>query len=67
MWYNIAMKDLLKETGKYLYDVSKIILGVAIVTPLVKGGSISFVGLLVAAVAFGTGAYLIHKGGEYDA
>ena len=61
------MKDLLKETGKYLYDISKIILGVAIVTPLVKGGNVSVAGIVIASVAFAAGAYLIHKGGEYDA
>jgi len=61
------MKDLLKETGKYLYDISKIILGVAIVTPLVKGGSVSVAGIFIASAAFAACAYLIPKGGEYDA
>ena len=35
------MQDFLKETGKYLYDISKIVLGIGIVTPLIKGSEIS--------------------------
>ena len=49
------MKKVYLETGKYLYDISKITLGVAVITPLVKGGNISF-------IAFAIGAYLIKQG-----
>jgi hypothetical protein len=34
------MKKIYKETGKYLYDISKIILGVAIITLIFKDGEV---------------------------
>lgn len=58
------MKDFLKETGKYLYDVSKILLGMAILTPLLKDGTIAYVAIAVSFGAFAVGAVLIYKGGE---
>jgi len=33
------MKELLKELGKYFFDISKIVLAIAVLTPLVKSGS----------------------------
>jgi len=56
------MKKVYTETGKYLYDISKITLGVAVITPLVKGGNISLVALGISFIAFAVGAYLIKKG-----
>jgi len=59
------MKRVYEETGKYLYDVSKIILAVAVITPLVKGGDYSILAILGSILIFSTGAYLIHKGDNY--
>jgi len=60
------MKEVYIETGKYLYDISKIILGVAVITPIFKGGSYSITAICVSAISFICGAYLLHKGGNYD-
>ena len=35
------MKKVYEETGKYLYDISKIVLGVSVITPIFKGGDYS--------------------------
>ena len=56
------MKKVYAETGKYLYDISKITLGVAVITPLVKGGSMSMVALSISLAIFMAGAFLIKKG-----
>lgn len=58
------MIDLFKEVGKYLFDISKIVLGLAIVTPLVKDGGISAYPIIASLVAFLTGATLIFLGGK---
>jgi hypothetical protein len=59
------MKKIYEETGKYLYDVSKIILGVAVITPVFKDESFSIIAVAVSAIAFVSGAYLFHKGEKY--
>ena len=56
------MKKVYIETGKYLFDISKITLGIAVITPLVKGGDISIIAFIMSFVAFAIGAYLINKG-----
>ena len=66
MWYNIAMKDLLKEFGKLVYDLAKITFAVAIVTPLVKNGEFSFYAVFGAAVLIAAGSYIIYKGGQQN-
>ncbi len=58
------MQDFLKETGKYLYDISKIVLGIGIVTPLIKGSEISIIPIGVAFCLFSTGAIMIYMGGQ---
>ncbi len=60
------MKDLFKETGKYLYDISKIVLGLAVVTPLIKDEPVSIGAILTALVIFSTGAVMIYKGNKND-
>lgn len=57
------MNEFLKETGKYLYDISKIILGLAIITPLIKGDEISPIPISVALIIFVIGGFMIYKGG----
>lgn len=60
------MKKVYEETGKYLYDISKIILGVAVITPIFKdGGGYSIIAISVSAISFIAGAYLLHKGDNY--
>lgn len=58
------MKDLFKEIGKYLFDISKIVLGLAIVTPLVKDGNLSIYPILISLLLFSSGATLIYLGGK---
>jgi hypothetical protein len=59
------MKRVYEETGKYLYDISKIILGVAVITPVFKGGSYSVIAIGISALSFVVGAYFLHKGENY--
>jgi hypothetical protein len=56
------MKNLLKELGKYFFDVSKIILAVAVITPFVKSTSISIGALMFSFTLLLIGAYLTYKG-----
>ena len=56
------MKKVYTETGKYLYDISKIILGLAIITPLIRDEDISIYSLTIAGLVFLSGAFLIKKG-----
>lgn len=58
------MKELFKEIGKYLFDISKIVLGLAIVTPLVREGSLSAYPIFIALLLFGGGATLVYLGGK---
>jgi len=58
------MKHLLKELGKYFFDVSKIILAVAVITPIAKEIPVSIGALLLASVLFVVGAVLTHKGSK---
>jgi len=60
------MKDLLKEFGKLIYDIAKIIFAVAIVAPLVKEGKFSLYAIFIAAALIVAGSYIIYKGGEKD-
>ena len=56
------MKDLLKEIGKYFLDISKIVLAIAVLTPLVKSGSYNFYAIGGAGVLFALGTYITYKG-----
>jgi len=56
------MKNLLKELGKYFFDVSKIILAVAVITPFVKSTNISIGALVFSFTLLLIGAYLTYKG-----
>ena len=60
------MKHFLKETGKYLYDLSKIVLAVAVITPMFSEKLISYFPLYVASGLFLLGAILIYQGGKDD-
>ena len=60
--YNTHMKKVFEETGKYLYDISKISLGIAIITPLIDEKTISFVAVVFTVTTFAIGAFLFKKG-----
>ena len=55
-------KIFLKESGKYLLDLSKIIFAIALITPLAKGSEINIVFLIGTVVMSLLGLYLIKKG-----
>jgi hypothetical protein len=61
----LHIKKVYKETGKYLYDISKIIVGIAVITPIFKGGNYSIVAIASSAIVFIIGAYLLNKGDNY--
>ncbi len=66
VWYNQIMiqlkKETFKEIGKYLLDISKILIALTLVGPLVKGEAASFVAILLTAVLAVIGIYLTDKG-----
>ena len=55
-------KETLKEIGKFHLDVSKILMALAVISPVVKEGSVSFGVVIVIAVIFAVGVILINKG-----
>jgi len=55
-------KETLKEIGKYHLDVSKILMALAVISPVIKEGAISYSVVLVIAVVFTVGVILINKG-----
>ena len=57
-------KEFLKESGKYLLDLSKIMFAIAFVTPLVKGEVISKIFIVIIFVTSISGLYLIKKGAK---
>ena len=60
------MQKVYTETGKYLYDLSKITLGLAVITPLIKGGDVNAYAIFASALLFFSGAIFIHKGENND-
>jgi len=59
-------KETIKEMGKYLLDISKILLALAMITPLMKGGSVSFITIVLFAVLFVSGTHLTNKGAKNE-
>jgi len=57
-------KDTLKEFGKLFYDFAKIIFAVALITPAIKGDSISVTVILLTVVIVAIGTYTINKGAK---
>ena len=57
-------KETIKEAGKLLLDFTKIIVAVAIITPLVKNGQMEIAPFIFAAIAAISGLYLIDKGAK---
>jgi len=58
------MRHLLKELGKYFFDISKILLAVAVITPFVKNANISIGALILSIALMAVGSYFAYKGGK---
>ena len=59
-------KEAIKELGKFILDIAKIIVAIAVVTPFVKGGGIEVVPILSAVTMAGIGIYIINKGAKNE-
>jgi len=57
-------KETLKESGKFILDISKIIIAVAVITPFVKGGNLDIFTLISALSIAAIGVYTINKGAK---
>lgn len=57
-------KETLKELGKLILDVTKIVIAVVIITPFVKGGDIEILPIFSAVAMAGIGLYIINKGAK---
>jgi len=55
-------KETIKEIGKYFLDGSKIVLALAMITPLVKNESVPFIVIVSFIILVGSGIYLTNKG-----
>ena len=55
-------KETIKELGKLILDLSKIIIAIAVVTPLVKESDFHILPLLIGVVTSVIGLYIINKG-----
>ena len=59
-----TMKDLFKELGKLLYDIVKILLAVAVVTPYIKNEPTPIIVIQFIIILVVLGSILIFLGGE---
>jgi hypothetical protein len=57
-------KETLKELGKYFLDISKILIALTLISPIMKDVSFSFGAILVVVVLWGVGIYLTNKGAK---
>jgi len=55
-------QETTKELGKFILDITKIIIAIAVITPFVKGGNIEIVPILSAVAMAGVGLYITNKG-----
>ncbi len=55
-------KETLKESGKFILDLSKIIFAIAVITPFVKGSEFEIFPLIIASAISSIGIYIINKG-----
>jgi len=58
------MKNLLKELGKYFFDISKIILAVAVIAPYIKHEDVDIKNIIIAGLIFVMGAIFHFQGGK---
>lgn len=59
-------RDFLKEAGKYVLDLSKIMFAITFLTPLAKGQEFSTPLAIVTVVIALGGLYLTYKGAKND-
>ncbi len=59
-------KDFIKESGKYLLDLSKIMFAIAFITPLAKDLEFNLPFAIAIFVVGVSGLYLLHKGANND-
>ena len=59
-------KETIKEIGKLNIDLAKIVFAIAILTPLIKTGSIDYKALLSSLGLIISGVILINKGTKED-
>jgi len=57
-------RETLKELGKYFLDISKILIALTLISPIMKDTSFSFGAILVILVLWGVGMYLTNKGAK---
>ena len=55
-------RETLKEAGKYILDLSKIMIAIAVITPFVKESHIEMLPHRIAGASSIVGLYLINKG-----
>jgi len=55
-------KETLKEIGKYLLDISKILIALALITPVLKDNNISYVAIVLVMILSLIGFYFTNKG-----
>jgi len=58
------MRKIYEETGKYFYDVSKVVLAIGGLTPFFNGGKFSFSVVFVAGLLWASGTYIYYLGGK---
>ncbi len=54
--------ETVKEAGKYILDLSKIVIAVAVLAPFVKDNKFEFIPLILSGMSSFIGLYLINKG-----
>lgn len=63
MCYTLLMKkETIKELGKYLLDISKILIALTLITPLMKDENYSLVAIFLVVIIALSGIYLTNKG-----
>jgi len=55
-------RETLKEAGKFILDLSKIMIAIAVITPFVKDSHFEILPLIIAGFSSTVGLYLINKG-----
>lgn len=55
-------RETTKELGKFILDITKIVIAIVIITPFVKGGDVETLPILSALAMAGVGLYITNKG-----
>ncbi|MBL0707800.1 MAG: hypothetical protein JJW00_02010 [Sulfurimonas sp.] len=59
-------KETTKELGKFILDITKIIIAIVVIAPFVKGGTVEIIPILSAVGMAGIGLYITNKGVKDD-